>query len=99
MGVVQDRLNLPDEAISHYQKALQGGIQQSLLHFRLGVLLSKDGKVEPSIDQFEKALEMDHATYLPLLNTELRKVTSELDAVRYQPRFAALLKKYPRPGQ
>ncbi len=94
LGVVYERLKEEQRALSSYEKALENGEDNARLHFRLGVLYSRRNKVDQSIDHFSRSLELEPAKYLPIIQQELRNVVSDLDAVRYQPRFAELLKKH-----
>ena len=94
LGVVYERLKEEERALSSYEKALENGEDNARLHFRLGVLYSRRNKVDQSIDHFSRSLELEPAKYLPIIQQELRNVASDLDAIRYKPRFAELLKKH-----
>ena len=94
LGIVYERLTEEERALSSYEKALENGEDNARLHFRLGVLYSRRNKVDQSIDHFSRSLELEPAKYLPIIQQELLNVASDLDAVRYKPRFAELLKKH-----
>ena len=94
LGLVYERLKEEERALSSYEKALENGEDNARLHFRVGVLYSKRNKVSESIEHFSRSLELEAVKYLPIIQQELLNVTSDLDAVRYETRFAELLKKH-----
>ncbi len=97
LGVVYERLNEEERAVPSYEKALENGEDSARLHFRLGVLYSKRRMIDQSIESFSRSLELEADKYLPIIQKELLNVTSDLDAVRYLPQFAELLKKHEDP--
>ena len=97
LGIVHERLGEEPLALQYHEKALANGLDTARLHFQLGLLYAKSSRVDESIHHFARALDLDRAKYLPLIEKELLNVTSDLDPVRYQPRFNELLSKNTSP--
>ncbi len=97
LGIVHERLREEPLALQYHEKALANGLDTARLHFQLGLLYAKSSRVDESIHHFARALDLDRDKYLPLIEKELLNVTSDLDPVRYQPRFNELLSKNTSP--
>ncbi|HSR50906.1 MAG TPA: tetratricopeptide repeat protein [Acidobacteriota bacterium] len=99
LAVVLDRLGEDEERLlALYLKSLELGEKRPLAHYRLAFLLAKQGQPEEALDHLEKALQADAERFYPQLLTELRRVRSDLDSIRYTSRFAQLLDQYRQEG-
>jgi tetratricopeptide (TPR) repeat protein len=58
LGAAQSRLNLP-EALSNFQKALEGDPADPDYHFNVGYALFKQGKLEQAAERFRAVLDRD----------------------------------------
>ncbi len=95
LGLVKERLGAnADEAQAHYLKALEFGEKRPFLHFRLTFLFAKQSQRDQALEHLKLALDQDRQRFHPLLVQELKKVRSDLDSIRYTPRFAELMREY-----
>jgi Flp pilus assembly protein TadD len=59
LGVVQERLGLPDDAVASYRKALELDPKSSAAHTNLGTSLARSGNYAEAAKHFRAALEVD----------------------------------------
>ena len=97
LGIVHERLGEEPLALQYHEKALANGLDTARLHFQLGLLYAKSSRVDESIQHFARALDLDRSKYLPIIEKDLLSVTSDLDPIRYLPRFNELLSKKTSP--
>ena len=82
------------DAQTHYLKAIENGIQKPEAHFRLGILYARQSEPDKSLKHLKVAFGENPQKFVPLVQTELRQVHSDLDSIRYRRDFNDLLKKY-----
>jgi Flp pilus assembly protein TadD len=59
LGVVQERLGLPEDAVASYRKALEIDPKSSAAHTNLGTSLARSGQYAEAEKHFRAALEVD----------------------------------------
>jgi tetratricopeptide (TPR) repeat protein len=95
LALVMERLGDPEgKAQQHYLRALELGEDRPNAHFRLMYLFARQSEKEKALEHMEAALEKDSKRFYPHLMDELRQIRSDLDSIRYTPKFAELLAKY-----
>jgi len=83
-----------DRAEIHYQRSIDCGAQEPFAHLRLAFLLARKGNRTGALNHLIAALEERPDEYVPVVVSELRKVHSDLDSIRYTDDFRRLLSKY-----
>ena len=59
LGDVLARQGKQDEAIGHYERALELNPDEAQPHFNLGNVLARQGKLDEAIQHYERALQLD----------------------------------------
>jgi tetratricopeptide (TPR) repeat protein len=91
LALAAEKLNLDKDAIQAHEKVVALGKAQPFTYFHLGILYAKTDQPDPSIANFERAVELEPDKYRAMLRDELKKVHSVLDSVRYKEKFRRLL--------
>jgi tetratricopeptide (TPR) repeat protein len=94
LALVLDEAKDLDQAQIYYLKALDHGVDSAQAHFRLTFMWARQGAKKEALKHLQQALEKEAETYLRLVTDELRKVSSELDSIRYTDEFNGLLEQY-----
>ena len=93
-AVVLDQMQDSDRAETHYRRSIDCGAQEPFAHLRLAFLLARKGNRTEALYHLTAALEERPEEYVTVVVTELRKVHSDLDSIRYTDDFRRLLSKY-----
>ena len=94
LAIVQETLGDEEAAQANYLKANEKGERSPLADFRLMYLYARKSRVDEALHHLALAFEGNARKYVPVVMEELKKVNSDLDSIRYTPRFAQLLQQY-----
>ncbi len=91
LALVEEKLNMDNEAIQAYEKLIALGDISAMSYFHLGVLYAKGNQPDKSIEAFTQAIKLEPEKCRSMLREELKNVHSVLENVRYKKEFRSLL--------
>jgi len=94
LALLHESLGSDSEAQAHYLVAIEQGVSEPNVHFRLAILFAKQSQIDAALEHLAIAFEGDAERFVPLVLSELRNVNSDLDSIRYTKGFNELLKRY-----
>jgi tetratricopeptide (TPR) repeat protein len=94
MAVVLDRTDAREAAQTHYLRSVDCGADNAYAHLRLAFLFARKEDRSEALRHLEIAFQKNPEEYVPAVVSELRKVRSDLDSIRYTKDLRDLLLKY-----